>query len=461
MRLIAAVLVCSTAAGAQATTPSSDRIDAFVKAELERQKIPGVAIGVVRRGTVVVAKGYGFANVEHRVPVTDSTIFQSGSVGKQFTSAAVMLLVEKGQLSLDDPITTFFPDAPATWQEIRVRHLLTHTSGIPDYTTDAMDYRRDYSEDEMVKMAYGLTLEFPAGARWNYSNTGYALLGFIIRRASGKFYGDVLKESVFAPLGMKTARVISEADIVPNRAGGYRMVRAELKNQDWVAPQLNTTADGALYLTVRDMIAWDRGLREKAVLRPESWTRIFTPVSLNSGKPYPYGFGWSVAEAGGQPTQQHGGAWQGFQAYIARYLGDDLTIIVLANLSGADTQRIVEGIAAMFNPRVARGEPARIEDREPAVTARVKEILVKLAEGKLTPSEFAYVRAGFFPNAATRLSTLLKPLGEPQRFDLFERTELGDDRIYQYEVTYPTRTLVLRIGLAPGDKVSQFALRPK
>ena len=129
-----------------------------------------------------------------------------------------------------------------------------------------MDYRHDYTEDELEKMASGLTPEFPPGSRWNYSNTGYVLLGIIIHKASGQFYGDVLRERVFTPLGMRSARVISEADIVPNRAAGYDLVKGELKNQEWVAPKLNTTADGSLYLSLQDYIAWDRGLRAKKIL---------------------------------------------------------------------------------------------------------------------------------------------------------------------------------------------------
>jgi len=448
-------------AHAQIGAQSTDRIDAVVNAELERQKIPGVAVGIVRRGHVLLAKGYGFANVEHRVPVTSETVFQSGSVGKQFTSAVVMLLVEDGVLALDDSITKFFPDAPQEWHRIRVRHLLTHTSGIPDYTTDAMDYRRDYSEDELAKMAYGLTLEFEPGSRWNYSNTGYVLLGAIVRKVSGRFYGDVLEQRVFRPLGMKTARVISEADIVPNRAAGYRLVNGELKNQEWVAPHLNTTADGALYLTVLDLIAWDRGLRAHAVLRPASWAQVFAPVTLKSGKTYPYGFGWSVADDAGQPSYQHGGAWQGFQAYIGRYLTDDLTIIVLANLAGANTERIVDAIGALFSPSFTPKPLTPIADREPDVTARVRDILASAAAGRLSPNDFAYVRAGFFPNVAARYAEVLRPLGTAHRIELLQRTELGDDRIYLYEVAFPSRTVLVNIGLAPGDKVSQFSVRPK
>ena len=461
LRFAVAVLATATTAAAQTTAVPHDSIDAFVRAELQRQQIPGVAIAVVRRGELLMAKGYGYANVEHRVPVIEETIFQSGSLGKQFTAAAAMLLVEDGRLALDDPIIKYFPDAPATWRPIQVRHLLTHTSGIPDYTANSVNYRRDYSEDEMAKMAYGLTLEFPAGARWNYSNTGYVLLGAIIRKASGQFYGDVLKERVFRPLGMKTARVISEEDIVPNRAAGYQLVRGELKNQEWVAPQLNTTADGALYLTVHDLVAWDRGLRAKAILKPQSWERVFAPVVLNSGKTYPYGFGWSVAEEAGQSTQQHGGAWQGFQAYIARYLGDDLTIIVFANLAGADTKRFVQGIGALFNPRIAATELVPIADREPAVTARLRDLLSAAAQGKLSPNDFAYVRAGFFPGAVMRYERLLRPLGDAQTLELLERRELGDDRMYVYQALFGNRTLIVQLGLAPDDKVSQFSIRPK
>ena len=133
--------------------------------------MPGVAVAVVRRGEVLKAKGYGFANVEHEVPVTDQTIFQSGSVGKQFTATAVMLLVEDGALSLADRLKKFYPDGPAAWDPITIRHLLTHTSGIPDYTDGKVDNRRDYTEDELARMAFELPLDFAPGDQWKYSNT--------------------------------------------------------------------------------------------------------------------------------------------------------------------------------------------------------------------------------------------------------------------------------------------------
>jgi CubicO group peptidase (beta-lactamase class C family) len=458
---LALMLVAAGHADAQAGRDVDARIDEFVRAEMQRQHVPGVAIGVVKNGTVLKAQGYGYANVEHEVPVGPETVFESGSLGKQFTATAVMLQVEDGKLSLSDPITKFFPDAPEAWRSITVRNLLTHTSGIPDYTVGSFDYRKDYTEEELAKMAYGLALEFPPGSRWNYSNTGYVLLGVIVHKASGKFYGDVLAERVFKPLGMTTARVISEADIIPHRAAGYRLVDGELKNQEWVAPMLNTTADGSLYLSVRDMIAWDAGVRARRVLSAESWSQVLAPVRLASGKTYPYGFGWFLDERGGKPLEQHGGAWQGFKTQFSRFLGDDLSVIVLANLDETNQERFADGIAAILDPALAARVPGPAEDREPAVTARATRLLEAAREGTLAPSEFAYVRAGFFPDVVDFYAKKLKELGPPRRVAFLERTELGDDRVYLYEVEFASATLLMRVGLAPDDRVALFELERK
>ena len=238
MTLTALALVAGRAA-------AGDSIDAFVSAEMSRQRIPGLSLAVVRHGVLAKAKGYGLASVELAVPATPRTVYQSGSVGKQFTAAAVMMLVEKGALSLDDRIARFLPEAPDAWRDITVRQLLTHTSGMGDYT-ERIDLHRDYAPEELLKFAAAQPLEFPPGQKWSYSNSGYMVLGILIQRVSGQFYGDMLRDRIFKPLGMDTARVISEADIVPNRAAGYRLVDGTLKNQDWVAPRLNTTGDGSL-----------------------------------------------------------------------------------------------------------------------------------------------------------------------------------------------------------------------
>ena len=216
---LALVLLISTTCLAQ---DSFTKVDEYVRSEMQAQQIPGVALAVVKDGKVVLARGYGLANIEHQVPVKPETIFQSGSTGKQFTATAVMMLVEEGKLGLEDKITKYFTDAPETWRDITVRHMLTHTSGTTDYPPD-FDYRRDYTEDELFQRIKTIPLAFQPGEKWSYSNIAYVMLGILIHKVSGKFYGDFLQERVFMPLEMSTARVISEADIVPNRAAGYRL----------------------------------------------------------------------------------------------------------------------------------------------------------------------------------------------------------------------------------------------
>ncbi len=327
----------------------SIEVDEYTKAEMQRQRIPGLSVAVIRDGQIVLAKGYGFANVEHQVPVKPEIVFQSGSVGKQFTATAVMMLTEEGKINLDDKISKYFAGAPEIWKDITVRHLLTHTAGTTDYPRD-FDFRRDYTEDELFKRAAAIPLAFQPGEKWSYSNLGYAMLGVLIGKVTGRFYGDFLQERIFKPLGMTTARIISEADIVPNRAAGYRLVKGELKNQEWVSPAINTTADGSLYLTALDMAKWDAALYTEKLLKRSSLEQMWTPANLNNGKMHPYGFGWSLGGVRGQRVIEHGGAWQGFKSYIARQVDDKLTVVVFANLAQADVEKIVRGIAAIYNP---------------------------------------------------------------------------------------------------------------
>src|SRR6185503_17418029 len=191
-------------------------INRFVEAELARQRIPGLSLAVLTGDRVLLARGFGLANVELHVPASDSTVYQSGSMGKQFTAALVEMLVEQGRVRLTDTITRWFPEGAGVWNGVTVRHLLTHTGGIPEYTDSTFDARRDRTEDELVRLAAVRPLDFRPGERWSYSNTGYLLLGALIHRVTGRFYGDLLRDSVFQPLRMSDSRVISEADIVPN-----------------------------------------------------------------------------------------------------------------------------------------------------------------------------------------------------------------------------------------------------
>lgn len=370
-----------------------------------------------------------------------------------------MLQVEDGKLALDDSLSKFFPEAPASWKPITVRHLLTHTSGIPDYDERTLDYRKDYTEDELARTAFGLPLEFPAGARWNYSNTGYVLLGILIGKTSGQFYGDLLRDRVFAPLGMKTASIISEEDILMHRAAGYRVGGDTLKNQEWVAPKLNTTADGSLYLSLEDWLLWEQALRQRAVLRASSWEQVFTPVTLNSGRTYPYGFGWGLHDGRGPARYQHSGSWQGFKTAYLHAIDGDLSVIVLSNLADADPVRMSDRIAQVYLPALKPAALASQVDPDPQLGARVRALIEATASGQLKGSAFEYPPVGFFPAEPAAYRKMLQDLGPVKSMELLQRFTLGDDTVVEYRAWVGSQPFRVRITVNPSGLFSSYALR--
>ena len=325
----------------------ADSAGDFVNGYLKKKQIPGCAVMVRQNGKVVLSAGYGMANLEHKVPVTPETVFQSGSMGKQFTSMAIMILVEEHKLALEDRIYKYL-NVPSSWSRITVRHLLTHTAGLGDYPED-FSLQKNCTEQDMLKMITAQTLKFAAGEEWNYSNLGYITLGILIRKVTGEFYGDFLQKRIFSPLGMKRARIINEADIIPNRAAGYELTEGVLKNQEWVAPTLNTTADGSLYLTIEDMARWDEALAAEKLLSHAGYVQMWTPMRLNDGSDSEYGFGWQIGKTdSGHRILEHGGSWQGFVSHIARYPDDQLTVVAFCNRAGADAEYIAKKIAGFF-----------------------------------------------------------------------------------------------------------------
>jgi CubicO group peptidase (beta-lactamase class C family) len=338
------VLSARLAAAAQ----PADAVTQSGRAKIERQKIPGLALLVSRNGEPIRAEGYGLANVELNVPGKPETIFQSGSVGKQFTATAVMMLVEAGKIGLDDPLSKYFSQVPTWWKQVTVRELLSHTAGFTDYPKD-FDLQRNYTEDQLLKIVEAIPPAYTPGTSWSYSNLGCLTLGILIHRVTGEFYGDFLKQRIFKPFNMSTARTINEADIIPNRSSGYRLVDGHLKNQEWVSPTVNTTADGSLYFSIMDLAKWDAALYAGKVLNNSSLQQMWTVTTLQDGKQNSghYGFGWFIESRNGRRVVEHEGQWQGFETQISRYLDDGLTVVVLTNLGSAKPQRIADDVAAI------------------------------------------------------------------------------------------------------------------
>ena len=432
-------------------------IEVTVREEMDRTNTPGVAVAVVHSGEVLMSKGFGLANIETGSTVTTETMFQSGSIGKQFTAAGVMLLAEDGRVDLDESIRVYLPEAPESWQAITARHLLTHSSGIPDYTSDSFDYATNYSEDDLVRMASDLTLEFPAGTRWNYSNTGYAMLGVMISRVTGAPYWTFLRERLFDPAGMPTIRINTATEIVPHRARGYMAGPAGLQNASHVAEQTNTTADGSMLFSLGDMIAWNEVVRTRTVLSPESWDQILTPMVLNSGNTHPYGFAWFFDDVAGQPVLEHSGTWQGFANQYTRFPSQDLSVIVLTNARSTMSTPLAMRIGALIDQQL-KPEPPRTEAiaDDPAVTAYVTDMLEKMSDGSLELADFDFVRQTVFPRMRAALQAQLDGRGRPDDLTLLARKRVGDDTELEYRATWGNRQMRVTLSIGPDGGLTNF-----
>ncbi len=455
-----AIVPSATAQVARSTDSAhSAKVDEYIRAAMESQQIPGMAVAVMRNGRIIHVRGYGLANVEHRIPVGVETVFQSGSVGKAFTVTAVMMLVDAGTLRLDDKLTTHFPDAPQEWDKITVRHLLEHTSGMTGYPED-FDFRRDRTEDELYQMIRGSPLAFAPGERRGYSNLGFVLLGILINKVTGQHYGDFLQEKVFRPLEMTNARVISEAEIVPNRASGYRLVEGELRNQEWVAPSLNTTADGALYLSVLDVAKWEAALNSGALLTKQSFDAMWGNLRTNDGEEQPWGFSWQIETINGRRIVEHSGGWQGFTANFSRYPAAKLAVIVFTNLRAANPVALTRGIQEIYQPELGIAGLGPIRDTDPAVAAFVTEFLRKITAKALTADLFVPPLGDQMMSDSDAAANEFVSYGELQRMELVGR-EPGSDgaTMHRYRLTYETRQVVFSIGLAKNGKVNAIDLR--
>lgn len=449
----------AVAAGLLAGPVRADALDDAIQREMQRRQVPGVAVAVVKDGRIVREGAYGLANVEHGVPVTLDTMFQSASVGKTFTAALVMLLEKEGKLKLDDPVSRHLDNTPGAWAGITIRHLLTHTSGLGDPDTK-IDPRKDYTDEELIALEASMPLLSAPGERFIYSNAGYHLLGFICNRVGGKFFGEQLRERIFAPLGMK-AHVISEADIVPHRAAGYERIDGKLQNQRWVAPSLNRTADGSIQLSARDLARWDMALDGERILDARIKDASWTPARLNDGSKGPYGYGWYVGVQNGHRTVQHGGAWQGFKAAYQRYPDDRLSVIVLANSSVARQGKIADMIAAHYLPTLAQVRPPAIPDTDPASTAQARAVIGRFLAGQVPEGLSEQERGRFNQRWVTQLAREFRDYGALRSVEVLARGSEGSNRTARYRFLFENENLLVSMQLNGAGIIERLGMWPE
>lgn len=329
-------LLAPQAVAAQLRSPSSQELeefDAWVVSYLEESRIPGALLAVASRGSFVTLQTYGLSNVELRTPVSDSTVFEIGSISKQFVAAAAMLLVEEGRLDLDDPVHDYLPDLPSEWMGVTIRQLLTHTSGIPDYELiRSYDvYRFRMTPEDVIHIAHSRPMDFEPGTGWFYSNTGYYLLSMVVERIEGKSIGDVLNARIFQPLHMGQTRMTAPEDIIPHRAAGYWVDGRDRLINRAPTETSSTLGAGGLLSSVRDLAKWDEALYSETLLTDESKTMMWTSTVLPDGEDTGYGFGWGVGGFRGMPAQTHGGQVAGFSSRIVRIPGEEIVLLAFIN----------------------------------------------------------------------------------------------------------------------------------
>lgn len=331
---------------------------------------PGAAVIVTKDGKPIYRKAFGLANVELNVAVKPEHVFRIGSVTKQFTAVAILMLMEEGKLSLTDDITRFLPDYPTKGKRITIEHLLTHTSGIKSYTgmSEWMPlWRKDMTLTELIDLFKGQPLDFEPGTKWLYNNSGYVLLGAIIEKASGQLYADFLKTRIFDPLGMKHTMVDETERIIAGRAAGYDKTPDGYRNATYLS-MTQPHAAGALVSTVDDLAKWDAALYTEKLLKQSTLLKAWTPYILTDGKSTGYGYGWMLGTYEGHRVVEHGGGIHGFTSNGIRFPDERLYVAVLTNNppSNADNLAIrLAGIALgkpVKKPVAVPVDPSRLDD---------------------------------------------------------------------------------------------------
>ncbi|MEO8432280.1 MAG: serine hydrolase [Acidobacteriota bacterium] len=350
----------TAAAAGSGASNAADAVDAVFSA-YDRNDSPGCALAVVRDGRVVRARGYGMASLEHGVAITPDTVFDIGSVAKQFAAASIVLLSRDGKLSLDDPIRRHVPELPAWADPVTIRHLLHHTSGLRDYTNllslagaRSADVTTDREALEILSRQKGV--DFPAGSGYRYSNTGYFLLSVVVERVSGRSLRDFARERIFRPLRMRSTEYMNDhRQIVPRRATGYSSRQEggfRVAMSDW-----EQNGDGGLNTTVLDLARWDRNFEQPVVGGPEMLTEMLRP-GVAAGKPIDYALGLRVGTDRGLRRVHHGGSWVGYRAEFLRYPEKRVSVFVLCNERDAQPGRLARSVAAVYLPELGQAEEA-------------------------------------------------------------------------------------------------------
>ncbi len=309
----------------------ADPVDDYIRLQMKKHQLPGLSLAVVRAGKPVKTQGYGVANLETQTPVSEHTVFEIGSITKQFTAVLVLMLAQEKKLGLDDKLASHF-QVPIAWKDITIRQLLNHTSGLKNYTAlPGFSASRRMKAPDFIKALSAYPLDFDPGESWAYSNSGYNLLGYLLEKQSGQTYWDLLNTRILRPLNMSATTSRDPRVIIPQWAAGYEWQGNQLRNRD---PNLTDVfAAGAIASSVLDLVKWCSGLDSDQLLKSSQRELLWQPARLAQQRTYPYGFGWRLEDYKGHKNLGHSGSTAGFSSSLQRFPADQLTVIILCNIS--------------------------------------------------------------------------------------------------------------------------------
>ncbi len=353
---ICALILFALITGQANSQKSEEKIDAIMQSYYAADE-PGGALLIAKDGDIVFEKAYGMANLELNVPMEEHMVFEIGSITKQFTAVAILMLMEEGKLSLDDDITKFIEDYPKHGHHISIHHLLTHTSGIKSYTSLNRwmeDVRKDYEPLQFIDYFKNEPMDFAPGEKFLYNNSAYFILGYVIEKASGMSYEEFLETRIFQPLGMENSYYGSQLELIPNRAYGYQGGDG-FKNAQYVS-LTQPYAAGSIMSTVEDMYKWQEALKDKTLISGESLQKAHTNYSLNNGEKIDYGYGWMIREIQDSRSIEHGGGIFGYTCNGIWLPEEDIYVILLTNRDD-----VAPGIPSTRIAAVVKGDPYPIE----------------------------------------------------------------------------------------------------
>ena len=443
----------------------ADEVDRYVSGFMQRHGIPGMSLAVVRQGKLVKVAGYGKSNLELNVDATAESVFEIGSITKQFTAEAILMLVEEGKISLEAPVCRYLPACPAAWEKIKIRHLLTHTSGLSDWEANGyISYRQQYTAEEYIKAVGAHPLDFQPGERWAYTNSAFPLLGMVVERVTGGSYEQFVSERIFRPAGMTATRFKHAGDIVANRSGGYVDEGGQLHSGEPLRP-LVIAPNGGIMSTAGDMGRWLSAYFGGRLLKPSTVEQMLTMVKLNNGEPGSSGMAWFRNSFKKHRMVLHNGSTvAGFSSVVYHYPDDDLSVVVLFNIDRWNAVNVLaQHVAGMYVPGASVDSLPERSDPEPELTRTMLRFLTELGEGKDPEMLADNLRGRVSKDRRASIAAEMKQL---KSFTFVDKEGLSGEAqkrfgsvirwIYRYRLTNEKFPVYYTIELTPEKKVARF-----